>query len=265
MSDIAKNMATFLVLEVEGGFIERYTTHWTSATYGTGTYTPMQALEVEPIVESSDLSKECTINGLQIAGNILQGLATHLPYPAVNVEIFYGEVDINNIVQNKTTIYIGLVYQSLPRLASGYMSLICRDRKYFTDRSAGIPCIEQCHAAFFGDSKICQASVTRKEFTIQSATNNYITVTEPVTDPNKSFHKGYIEFAGVVIGIRYWVSGQVFQLRRPIPQSWVGLKVEFAYGCDKTIDMCRNVHNNESRFLGAGFGMMDYDPNYAIS
>lgn len=267
MSDNHKQIQTFVILSIPNGPTERYTSNWTPAILDGETCSVQGSLEVKPSkIESGIGSTECVIDGLQATTESLIGIVSHVPYAAINVEVLYAEVDpLTNIASNKVFIYKGTVYQAKPKVFSTYLALECREGKFFSDVVAGISCTEQCYAPYFGDPKICQKSVTEVLVTVATASGNELTVSDTLTDVDLSFNKGYFELAGVVIGIKYWKNGSTFLTTSPAPASWVGQQVSVFYGCDRGKNTCKNLHNNQSRFLGAGFGMMDYDPKYSTA
>ena len=263
MSDF--NKCVLLELTVQGYTTERYTSHYTEVTYSGNTYETMQAMEISSAVSTSNIEfAECAISGLEPVNEIALGLFYHVPYTSVSAKILQCDIDpTTDIATNPIHVYDGPIYTVSPNMVSGYMSVECRDRKYYTDITAGSPCTEQCGAPEFGDSKICQKSVTAKQFTINDISGNNVTVADTVTDPAGVFNKGYLEYEGVRITVRYWSTGSTFQLKRPAPANWLGQAVLFYYGCDRSLSSCRNIHNNETRFWGTGYGMLDYDPKYS--
>jgi len=267
MSDFDSIIATCVIINVPGSGTERYTSHYTNLTIGINEYTTMQALEAKGVNTTSGTdSKDCTISGLEPVGLIISGLANHLPYASVEVEVLLCEVDPSTDQgSNISYLFSGLVYRAIPQFPSSYMTLECKDRKYYADQPAGIPCTEQCAAPYFGDLRICKKDVTKRYYTIDTVNGNLVTVQDTVTEPDRAFNKGYISFDGIVIGIKYWLNGSTFQTRTPAPNYWQGQVAEFAYGCDQARSTCINIHNNISRFMGAGYGMMDYDPKYSTS
>jgi hypothetical protein len=38
--------------------------------------------------------------------------------------------------------------------------------------------------------------------------------------------------------------------------------VTFVYGCDKTIESCRDQHSNEANFGGIGYALPAYNPHF---
>lgn len=89
-----------------------------------------------------------------------------------------------------------------------------------------------------------------------------VTITGLPAQSGKYWHRGYVERAGVRVGIRDWSSSEPehFVLTREPPSSWLAQAVTVFPGCDRTIDTCRSRWNNEQHFGGFGAAMPDYDP-----
>lgn len=79
---------------------------------------------------------------------------------------------------------------------------------------------------------------------------------------DKYWHRGYVEFEGLKIGIQNWSSADShnFYLVRKAPESWLGASVTFVAGCDKTIETCRSRFSNEAHFGGVGYAIPPYNP-----
>lgn len=82
--------------------------------------------------------------------------------------------------------------------------------------------------------------------------------------PDRFFHRGYIKFENLYIGIQDWRSATslVFNMVRQPPAHWDGETVLVVAGCDKSIEVCRARFSNEGNFLGLGYAMPSYHPNF---
>ena len=81
----------------------------------------------------------------------------------------------------------------------------------------------------------------------------------------KYFHRGFVEFEGLRIGIRDWdrdVAPTLFHLNTAPPGFWQTKIVVVTPGCDKTLTTCRDRWNNEERFAGIGYAIPPYNPLY---
>ena len=231
-------------------------------TYDTSVYRSVGSLQVKlPPVGSAMDTKECTIENLPIEGEFLAQLSNNYPFSSISVTV--KELDINidtDVVEDVRTLFKGLVYQSAPAPLKGHMNIVCRGWKYYTDITAGVPCTEQCAWSVLG-GRGCGASVTFEAHTVDSISGTDLTLASAPTDTTPFlFNKGYVEFGGSRIKIKYHNTGDTFQLDTPPPSDWVGETVTIYSGCDRQLSTCRDIYNNESQFLGLGIGMVDYNP-----
>jgi len=257
MTDTFKT-SIVLVSAVAGGAEGVWlTTHDSNYDYGGKTYLSVPSMIVPEILCSGVMgNEELKIENIPILPGFLANVAGHMPYSQIRVQI--KEILDGTVVHH----YNGLVYQAEPEYGTGYIRLICKEMKYYTDITAGIPCTEQCAALYFGD-KLCGKSVYQESHIVASVSGANLTIS---TDLNNLtpflFNKGYVEKGTVRIKIKYHASGRTFQLAQYVPASWVGYQVAIYSGCDRRIQTCRAIHNNESRFMGLGFSMVDYNAMY---
>jgi hypothetical protein len=225
--------------------------------YGGHTYVSVPSIEVSDINNTGDLSdNEIKIEGVPILPGFLSLIAGHMPYSRVEVTVM--EVLDDSVIH----LYKGLLYQAEPEYMTGYIRLVCKDLKYYTDITAGIPCTEQCAVLYFGD-KLCGKAVYTESHTVESVDGVDLTIADDLNNTTSLlFNKGYIEKGAVRIKIKYHESGRVFQMDKYAPSSWVGAQVAIYAGCDRRIQTCRTIHDNESRFMGLGYSMVSYNPLY---
>lgn len=234
-----------------------------SFIYGGHTYVPAPDMEIKPTPLTGDFSSgEYKIRNLSTNLTLISGMATNLPYSKVSAtvrELFY---DGDDNLTGSEYLFRGFVYQCESRKARGRADLILRDHKYYTDTTAGVPCTELCAVSFFGD-EVCQKTVHSEPHTVDSISGYNLTVGESLIDTTSFlFKNGYIENGAQRMKIKYHESGTTFQMARPVPASWEGALVTVYAGCDRQLSTCRDIHNNEERFLGLGISMVDYNPLY---
>lgn len=234
-----------------------------SVVDGINTYTPVPEMEIKPATLTGDFSNsEYRINNLPANLALISGLAINLPYSKVSVvirEFFY---DGAGALTGSEYLFRGFVYQCESRKARGRADLILKDNKYYTDTTAGIPCTELCAVSYFGDG-ICQKTVHSEPHTVSVISGYSLTVGESLIDTTAFlFKNGYIENGAQRLKIKYHETGTTFQMARPVPASWDGALVTVYAGCDRQLSTCRDIHNNEARFLGLGISMVDYNPLY---
>lgn len=145
--------------------------------------------------------------------------------------------------------------------------LECRSWKQKIDIPMGVIATHQCAWIFTGEG--CEVVARTFAGTVLSIVGFQVTLTAapatgspPTTFFEREFQRGYMKRDGLRITIRDWKDGPVFQMTKPPPLEWVGNAVTLVAGCDKTIETCRTIHDNEERFNGVGFAMLPYNPNY---
>lgn len=226
-------------------------------------YYPVDGIEFDiPIITGALESKECRVLNLPLSQEFITQLASHTPFSKVEIDI--SEVVLGSDFNVLETRYLfnGLLFQCIPKISIGVVDLICRDWKYYTDIYAGMPCTEQCGWHVFGGLG-CGAPVLMETQVVSSIENNVVTVTGPLNNTTTNlYNKGFIEYLGSRIQVKYHSSGLSFELSKYPPPTWIGRIVKIYAGCDRSITTCRSIHNNESRFLGLGFCMIDYNPLY---
>ena len=232
--------------------------------YDGNTYINSESMILEiPNISGTISSQDCKIKSVYILGGFLTELSNHAPFNKIEVEIIELELDIDtSAVLSERFLFNGLVYQVAPLSLVGYMDILCKDWKYYTDITAGIPCTEQCVWQYFG-GKGCGASQTVENHTVDTVDAFVITIGEDLIDTTPLlFNKGYIEFEDIRIKIKYHNTGRDFQMSSPPPSSWAGQIVAIYAGCDRKLSTCRDIHDNELNFFGVGYSMIDYHPIY---
>jgi hypothetical protein len=132
----------------------------------------------------------------------------------------------------------------------------------------GIPCHHLC-GNNLGDAS-CKVVLTGAKSTpaiIASIDGREVTINTNATiqaQGDRFYHRGYLKFQNLFIGIQDWRSATplVFNLVRQPPAHWVGQTILVVAGCDKSIETCRARFSNEANFLGLGFAMPSYHPNF---
>lgn len=141
------------------------------------------------------------------------------------------------------------------------------------DIALGLPCNLHCIWQFMGKGCSVQGGINqrgpqlvsnRRIETVTAINGKEVTITDPAVTGNKTFRFGYAERLGVRIGIQDWDAGDPTKviLRQQPPAAWQGQSVTFVYGCDKTIEHCRDAHENEPNFGGIGYALPAYNPHF---
>lgn len=223
-------------------------------------YVASPEMELDLPNQGGDMSaSDGAIKALKAQSGILANISGGYPYNQIKVTI--REVELNDalVVQDSNILFTGLVYQSESLSHAGFLTLIIKDWKYYTDVPAGEPCTEQCWVAYFGEPKMCQATVQEFAVTVDAVDGNVVVLGSVPSVVDFLFHKGYFKLRGTSIKIKFWESGTIFQTSEPMPSSWVGEAITLVAGCDKLLATCRDIHDNEENFSGWGHSMVDYN------
>lgn len=262
MTDVARTSIVLIAVtasDIEGAWL---TTNSSDFVYGGKTYVAVPSIEVEAVHNmGGGNTGDQIIKSVPASPGFLTAISNHMPYSRVAVKIIELQVADNGSYET-FTIFNGLLCQVEVSHSSGFLKLICKDRRYYIDMTVGIPCTEQCAALWFGD-KLCKKVVYHETVFVEAVSGVTLTLNAPpsVTTP-LLFNKGYMEKGEVRIKIKYHHSGNSFQMDRYPPSSWVGMSVVLYAGCDRRLETCRNIHKNEARFAGLGYSMIDYNPMY---
>lgn len=223
---------------------------------------PEMDLSDLPTKSGAATSQEGTISDISISlGGALNSIAAGYPYNQIQVIVTEAELDFDfNIIATRRQ-FTGLVYQAKPKIFTGMLALVIKDWKYYLDIPGGMPCTENCYVKYFGD-RLCQAPVAEYVVDIDSISGYDVTLVSVPSVVDFLFNKGYFRFRGTSIKIKHWESGTVFQTSEAMPISWVGQAVTVVAGCDKTLQTCRDIHNNEANFTAWGINMVDYNPQF---
>lgn len=127
----------------------------------------------------------------------------------------------------------------------------------------GLVAGHQCQWPFGGRG--CGVAVPSSTGTLSAISGKTVTVTGLPGQPSRYWHRGFIEYDGLRIEIRDWVSGNDFELMAEPPAGWLTKTVTVFAGCDKSIDVCRNRWGNEANFAGFGISMLPYSPNWELT
>lgn len=171
-------------------------------------------------------------------------------------------------------IYRGRVVRTIKNFQGkrGRGAFFCLPQKSRLDVSMGLPCNHHCAWTLFKGG--CGAvessfalttqidSVDGQEVTISDAT-----VSLAALGDDYYWKKGYLEKDGLRIPIRDYkrsTATDKFYTPRRVPSDWIGGSgdIRIVPGCDKTIETCRARFNQEESFLGLGYAIPSYQPNF---
>lgn len=126
------------------------------------------------------------------------------------------------------------------------------------ETAVGLMANHTCHHIFGGRG--CRIIINPEVGLVTLITGSVVTITGLSAHVNSYWHRGYIWRNGIQVGIREWISGTSFSLTRRIPSSWLNQQVTVFPGCDRTIEHCRTIWNNEKNFGGIGYAIVARNP-----
>ena len=180
--------------------------------------------------------------------------------------LFTGDQSSSKVLYNGRVIRTTRNYQGMNNKAAFF----CLPAKSRLDVSMGLPCNHHCAWTLFkGGCGVTPVAITGE---IDSKDGTEITVTTPgVTTPGgtdaRYWKRGYCEKDGLRISIRDYDgatdTGKLY-MARPVPTDWIGgtNDITFVPGCDKTVETCRARWSGEEFFMGLGYAIPAYSPNF---
>jgi hypothetical protein len=151
-----------------------------------------------------------------------------------------------------------------PDEKTGVVRLIALPAKSKMEVALGIQCNPECENAL-GDAG-CKINLASSSFSLTgqltAINGSTVTIVNPTVRPDRFYHRGFVSFGGLAIGIRDWrdTDPTTFILLREPPASWLNETVRFTAGCDKTAETCLARFNNLANFLGIGRVVPAYNP-----
>lgn len=187
----------------------------------------------------------------------------------LNRKVISGDANVPKIVYNGRVVKTIKNFQNKGNRAT----FLCLPQKSRLQIPLGVPCNHQCAWTLFGGG--CGALLSEHSITtsIDSTDGTEVTISDAAvaaqaTD-DRYWKRGYMTKvgSGLRIAIRDYdgsVDDTLFYTVRPVPSDWVGGTddILLVAGCDKTIEVCRDRFDQEETFLGLGFAIPAYHPNF---
>lgn len=140
------------------------------------------------------------------------------------------------------------------------------------DVKMGLPANHHCAWTLFkGGCGVIESSFDQIT-DIDSVDGNEVTIIDaavqaPAVGDPRFWKRGYMEKDGLRIAIRDYdgaVDDTVFFMARPVPTDWIAGSndIRIVPGCDKTVEICRSRYAAEEFFMGLGFAIPAYQPNF---
>ena len=133
--------------------------------------------------------------------------------------------------------------------------------KHRLDIPLGLQANAQCIWTLFGSGCLKGKTGYSNFLVVDTVDGKILTTTTSPSRTGKFFHRGYLEYQGLRIGIRDWndSAADTFYLVKMPPKSWEGKMITAWAGCDKTIETCRARFDNEIQFCAPGYAMPSYN------
>jgi hypothetical protein len=180
--------------------------------------------------------------------------------------LFTGDQSSQKVLYSGRVIRTSKNYQG----QNGKVGFFCLPIKSRLDVSMGLPCNHHCAWTLFKGGCGVVAAPISAEIVSQDGTE--LTVTNgPVLAKGAAdaryWKRGYMSKDGLRISIRDYDGATdtgLFYMARPVPTDWLGGSndIVFTPGCDKTIETCRARWNGEQYFMGLGYAIPAYNPNF---
>lgn len=153
-----------------------------------------------------------------------------------------------------------------------FFSLLQKSR---LDVPMSIACNHHCgNTMFKGGCGVVQSGF-QVSVDIDSVDGTEVTITTagfttPGSTDDRYWKRGYLLKDGLRISIRDYdgsVDTSKAIMARPVPTDWIGGSSDILAvpGCDKTVEVCRSRYNAEEFFLGLGFAIPAYQPNFEVN
>lgn len=240
----------------------RYT-DWTSDVfYGGATYLAVPSIEVNILPANTGTLEEAAAQIIVPQDAFFSRLSNGEPQPITTLEIAEILADSGGAVDARTH-FRGEVRRLVRNFEGRPESLLIEavSEKGSLDYTGGYSATEFCDHVFTG--KGCEVSAVglAKIGTVVNVAGFVATMVGLPTHTGRYWHRGYLERAGVRIGVRDWsdAAPQTFVLFRPAPPSWLNTPVIAFPGCDKLRETCAGTWSNEQHFLGFGIAMLKYN------
>jgi hypothetical protein len=234
---------------------------------GAGTYLPFPELEVKLPdrsggFEERELTIEIAIEDVPMLERIVDGY----PFAPVTVNVY--EFLFNDITGDPSTVrhlYKGRLSTATNNVNKmrNVARLTVNNDKGRLNFPLGITANVQCSLVFADTT--CKATKIQLVSTVDFVYGTVIALTsapDPITYPSGLFNKGYVERNGVRILIKDWISGELVYCAKQVPPEWAGQDIVLNSGCDRSLETCVGIYDNQNNFDGLGYLMSAHNPLY---
>jgi len=176
---------------------------------------------------------------------------------------------------SQQTLYRGRVVRTIKNFQGrkDKVAFFSLPQKSRLDVAMGLPANHHCAwTLFHGGCGVLESSFDA-DVEIDSVDGQEVTITSAAfTTPggldDRYWKRGYLEMDGLRIAIRDYDGGtdttKAFMARR-VPDDWIlagATSIHAVPGCDKTVETCRARYSAEEFFMGMGYAIPAYQPNF---
>ena len=177
-------------------------------------------------------------------------------WPHAPVRVTIGEVDPFDV-----TTYRELFYGTITRTKKkrGLVTADVVGHKANFTFPLGVIVDVTCSHIFGGPGCGVDVAAEQETGTIDAIAGNIVTINDVANLDSTRWHRGDARLDGLSIMIMS-STATTLKLSRPPPPEWNGAAVLLTPGCDKSLNICRGIWQNESRFLGLGIALPNFHP-----
>ena len=249
---------------------EKYT-DWDQSVQGAKSE-PRMSLSIPDNTGTFDKQELRILLPIDIFTNRASSSVPHSPMYVTIVELTRGLFTGDQ--SSEKILYAGRVVRTIKNFQGqdNKVGFFCLSIKSRLDISMGLPCNHHCAWTLFKGGCGVVESTFDEIGEIDSKDGTEATVTTAAilalgAADARFWKRGYLEKDGLRIAIRDYdgsVDTGKFVTARPVPIDWIGgsADIRFVPGCDKTVEVCRSRFDAEEFFLGLGFALPAYQPNF---
>jgi len=234
---------------------------------GAGTYAPFPEFQAKYPDRSGGFEEKAFEMDIAIKDSVLLArMVNGYPFAPVSIDAYeYLFNDVTGAIPKVKHLYKGRISAATNNVNElrDVIRLAASNDKDNLNFPLGISANVQC-SWVLGDNN-CQAVVTPLVSEVASVSGTVMTLTsapDPTVYPSGLFNKGFVERSGIRILIKEWISGEHVFLAKPVPPEWVGEDVTLNSGCDRSLNTCIGIYDNQIRFGALGFLMSAHNPIY---
>jgi hypothetical protein len=240
-------------------------TNWSFDIPGSPTYVSEPTMEVKPPENDGIFGGKTLDISLPLSNSWFADLVSGTPQALVSVQVEEITVpDVGGDTSSRRIFFRGEMVRTIKNFQGrgNYSVAKFASIKSRLDIPMGLAANHHCVWTLFGKGCIKGKTGFSNLLTVDTIDGKVLTTTTSPARTGKFFHRGYIEYQGLRIGIKDWSDSALdtFYMVKAPPTSWAGKVVTCWAGCDKTITTCRARFANEINFGGLGYAIPSHNP-----